>query len=525
MPFIKEESVEPNEQSNASASRPTHETLPFRAATPRNESSLPEAAPKLDSKKKEEPVVDSVGPDIAALEHALDTLTRFAPNHELAEIHAAFLVKKKFVGTIFSSTSKSNVKSTTKWAKKELKDRGLAPDHRVGVTELIREHEASLIAEWVKSQIKDHKTLRRVGTLLSQSNEPEEANEGDGSGTKRRREKADDSVERDGKRAKRTPMGESTAFEQDTDDPSIGHLQGRSQEEALLDAALGRIKPPQPPPKLAPDATNSSSAGHSLPKQPSSDLHGDDGLLQRNSSTLAVSTTPKPIHAVASALAETQLKHTTVPFLAWTPEPKRKRILIYVYIPINTPEMTPADPPVLKVEKACRSAGKKAFTLVWAKRLGERFWIACFSGKKGSTATQMLERKFKLSGQECPLYYLPSTAPDTFTANFSGAMSVSSDEIMRRIHAALPPKQALPDLVELTSRSGKNDSTIHRHFELRFAHLPGFMRLYIPVASPAMAQPWVGVFTAAKSTRKCVGCGASHGNAICAAAKLVPWPA
>jgi hypothetical protein len=202
---------------------------------------------------------------------------------------------------------------------------------------------------------------------------------------------------------------------------------------------------------------------------------------------------------------------------------------VYAYIPINTPEMTLANPPIAEVEKACTAASKSAFNLVEVKRLGERFWIACFSPKgKGSKGRgrKMVNRDLSLGGQVCRFGYLPSDPPTAFMADFSGALSINSSDVMRAIHAAIPPKQALPELVEIISRAGKKKKRgpLTRHFQLHFARSPSMMRLYVPVGSSKSSRPFIGAFAPMDPGSPCVGCGKTHGTDICPTAQIVSWP-
>ncbi|SMQ52688.1 unnamed protein product [Zymoseptoria tritici ST99CH_3D7] len=515
-PFIKEE---PTEDGPPFA--PDQRTLAIRAATPQAQTSTRGEELGSDSGSKEDHDAEADELDTAGLEHALGALIKFAPEHQLAIAGADFIAKQTVIGTAFAGPAPKLLKRTAEWVKNELRNGEVAHERRRALMEVIRHSKAALISDWLKTALEheDKDTIQLVGTLLGSDVEHDGAQTSTVKDTKRARDRSSPEIDAEQNRVKRSRSQAPGANVQDYA-MDLQIQQSEVQAEAIQDGLLMR---PVDNAQLSTSTENSlfkTAASPSRHHGESSQRVSDDiprttskrvrKSRRRQSSAVTV---PKQ-QPLQTATQVAQSEHIAVPFIPCPPMPDH----LHVYLPINTPQMPVTNPSVADVEQACKIAVDGPVTLIWAKKLDERFWGARFNIKE-SKKIRIVGLDFSIGGLSARFQDWPFKAPTAFFADFTRAAAATDDDIVHCLHAACPPKSPLPRILELPP-TGKGTRRI---INVHFSRPPGFMRLHVPIPIPDIREHFMALFAPLRQNLLC-DCGTVHSGVVCPEGRVLSWP-
>ncbi|KJY02101.1 hypothetical protein TI39_contig259g00010 [Zymoseptoria brevis] len=529
-PFIKEEPEDDDAPTPASG----HTALAIRTATPQVESSAAHTLPERTSATLQDDDTEPTSPDTMGLEHALDTLDKLPADHKLVASASAFILEQKLVGTAFVTPSSRALKTTTQWVRNGLKSSEMADDRKEALAKVVRNTEANHIANWIKSAIRDPTTIRSIAAILGQDDVEEQCRDIKTTAAKRTHESHDVSFSADERLTKR-PRTDVSATAQGVTAVEPTHQRIIFTGDQILNDALASshdLRQSSPPLECnnGDFAAACSQRSAVLPQH-----HSGISLPAGNNAHGAMQSTvadcsPRPDTSPSgvtntSAIAEQrdrassmlalEPRPTVVKFVKFTPAAGN----CYAYLPIDTPDMPINSPSTAEVEAACQQAVDKGNTLVWAKKLGPRFWVARFD-LRTYMLMQVEGRVVSLGGLRCRLEHLPQSAPRTFAADLTFAMAVTSSDFMEALRAACPPKCPLPRVLELTP----SDGPVKRVFHIHFQRPPGFLRLYIPILNRGSQEYFMATVAHMRSARICELCRKQHKlNHVCPLEEEHSW--
>ncbi|KAK4500551.1 hypothetical protein PRZ48_008740 [Zasmidium cellare] len=215
----------------------------------------------------------------------------------------------------------------------------------------------------------------------------------------------------------------------------------------------------------------------------------------------SVSDPPAPLAAPSHQLFT---RPTLVPFITHDPIPNTYSVLL----PINTPTCPIPDITLPEVHAACLATFGQHHGDASVEQLSPHAWIVTFTGKARTDHANLLYRPLKLRDRYLRSEFLPREPPRFFEADFTAALHIPSDEILREVRWAFATEDQRPQLAQQLAYG-------RRKILAYFVEPVELFRFYVPFVGHPLngdGTPFVACWRPMKIKARCWVCSETHGG-------------